>query len=84
MNKQELQNQQAQVAGQLIATERQLKVLNEQYDALTNALAGVGIGEAEAVVVEPEVEPEDSYRAKRVKGADGAFTKQKTPPASVN
>ena len=88
MTKQELQNQQAQVAAQLIATDRQLKVLNEQYDALTNALAGVGIGEAEASKVEPGVEPEvepgDSYRSKRVKGADGAFTKQKTPPASVN
>jgi len=46
MNKQELQTQQAQVASQLIATERQLKVLNEQYDAMANALTRISISEA--------------------------------------
>ena len=46
MTKTELEAQQAQVAIQLISTERQLKAITEQYDAFTNAIQGYALGES--------------------------------------
>ena len=65
MTKAELEAQQAQVAIQLIATERQLKSIIEQYDAFTNAIQGYALSEASFKseldqIVDPEQEQKNS------------------------
>jgi len=56
-----LQQQQAHLNGQVVATTRQLKVSSESLDAVCNAIAGIEIGlalAAEQRAAEPVVEPE--------------------------
>jgi hypothetical protein len=56
-----LQQQQVGFSAQVVATTRQLKTLNDNYDAVSNAIVGVELGmklAAEQRAAEPKVEPE--------------------------